>query len=218
MVIYNGQVAGADPESSLNLELGSKWNLFGERLLLTGAVFQTTKSDVMEGADYNSVGTFNTGKSRVRGVEFGISGEILPGLTAQGGVTIMKSKVLESFTAANVGKTLSNFANRSAALQLKYDVTEAFGLGLAGKYESRRYGGQPDTAAVYNLQGHYSQPVPMYTVFDAFATYRYNKHLDVRLNVLNLTNKDYYLAVYRAGFFLYKGDARAARLTFNYEF
>ena len=36
--------------------------------------------------------------------------------------------------------------------------------------------------------------------------------------MLNAANKDYYTAVYRSGSFLYKGDARSARLTMNYEF
>ena len=63
-IIYNGQVAGAEPESSDNLELGTKWNLLDDKLLLTAALFQITKSDVMEGADYTSVGTFNTGENR----------------------------------------------------------------------------------------------------------------------------------------------------------
>ena len=48
-----------------------------------------------------------------------------------------------------------------------------------------------------------------------FASYRINKYADIRLNVMNVTNKDFYTAVYRSGSFLYKGDSRAARLTLN---
>lgn len=217
-VIFNGQVAGAKPETSVNLELGTKWNILGDHLLATAAVFQSTKSDVMEGADYTSFGTFNTGKNRVRGVEFGITGAVTRKLTAQAGVALMQSEVLASATAANVGKTVSNFAGKSASVQLKYQFTEAFAVGGAAKYESKRYGGQPDTAAAYGADGQYSQPVPAYTVYDLFATYRLSKNLDARLNVLNVMDKDYYLAVYRSGSFLYKGDARAFRLTLNYEF
>ena len=47
--------------------------------------------------------------------------------------------------------------------------------------------------------------------------YRFNKKLDMRVNVLNVFNKDYYTAVYRSGAFLYKGAARAVRLTLNSE-
>jgi catecholate siderophore receptor len=222
-VIYNGSIAGAKPERSNNYELGTKWNLFDETLLLTGAIFQVTKSDIMEGANYEAIGTFNTGKIRVRGIEFGASGQVTDKLTTQAGVTYMESEVLDSATAANVGKTISNFANTSLNLQLKYQVNEKFGFGGAWKYESKKYAGQPDSAAAFTSipatgAYYYSQPVPAYDVFDLFATYDFSKNLDVRLNVGNVTDKDYYLAAYRSGSFVYKGDARTTRVTVNYNF
>ncbi|MEN3975729.1 TonB-dependent receptor [Emcibacter sp. SYSU 3D8] len=217
-VIYNGSIAGAAPERSINLEVGTKWNILDERLLLTAALFQSTKSDVMEGADYDSVGTFNTGKNRVRGVEFGVTGNVTDALTVQGGLTLMDSKVLKSATPDNVGKVLSNFAKYSAVLQAKYQLTEKFSFGGAVKYESKRFGGQPDTAASYAADGSYRVPVPGYAVFDLFATYQITDDLELRLNINNVGNKDYYLAVYRSGSFLYKGDGRTGRLTLTYDF
>lgn len=216
-VIYQNQIAGAKPETSINLELGAKWNLLDDKLLVTAAAFQTTKSDVMEGANYDTVGTFNTGKNRVKGVEFGFSGNLTQDLSVQAGAALLKSEVLASATAANVGKSLSNFAKKSYSAQLKYQFTSPFSAGFAARYESGRCGGQPDTAAAFSAAGDCSQPVPSFVVYDVFAAYRINKHIDVRLNVLNASNKDYYTAVYRAGFFMYKGDARAVRLTLNYE-
>lgn len=217
-VIFDGQVAGADPEQSVNLELGTKWNVLNDKLLMTAALFQTTKSDVMEGADYSAVGTFNTGKNRVRGVELGLTGNITERLTGQVGVTVMDSEVLESATANNVGKVLSNFADNSASAQLKYQFSDNFYAGGAVRYESERFAGQPDTAAGYNSDGQYTQPVPAYTVADLFASYRVNPNLETRLNIGNVTNEDYYLAAYRSGSFLYKGDARTYRLTVIYDF
>jgi catecholate siderophore receptor len=217
LVVYQGMVS-AKPETSVNLELGTKWNVLDDRLLATAAVFQSTKRDVMEGANYEAFGTFNTGKNRVQGVEFGVVGAVTRALTVQVGMAFMESEVLESAIAANVGKTLANFADNTASFQLKYQLTDALAIGGAAKYESKKYGGQPDTAAVYQADGQYTQPVPAYTVYDLFATYRFNKNFDARLNILNVTDEDYYVAVYRSGSFLYKGDARAARLTFNYEF
>ena len=215
LVIFNGSAAGAKPETSQNIELGTKWNLLDDKLLATAAMFQTTKDDVMEGADYNTAGTFNTGKNRVRGIEFGLAGNLTRDLQVQAGAAFMKSKVLKSATASNVGRPLANFADRSFAVQGKYQFTRNFALGAVARYESNRCGGQPDTGAGFNAQGHCSQPVPSFSVYDLFATYRINKHADLRLNVLNVTDKDYYTAVYRSGAFLYKGDARAVRLTLN---
>jgi catecholate siderophore receptor len=217
LVVYNGSAAGAKPVTSRNIELGTKWNLLDDKLLATAAIFQTTKSDVMEGAtglDYDAAGVFNTGKNRVRGIEFGLAGNLTKNFQVQAGMAIMQSRVLASYLPANVGLPLANFANRSAAIQGKYQVTRDFAFGAVARAESGRCGGQPNNGAGY-ANGTCSQPVPGFSVYDLFATYRINKHADLRLNVLNVTNKDYYTAVYRSGAFLYKGDGRAVRLTLN---
>jgi catecholate siderophore receptor len=216
-VLYQGQIAGAKPETSVNLELGTKWNLLNEQLLATAALFQTTKKDVMEGANYDTVGTFNTGRNRVRGVEFSLAGDLTDKLSLQAGAAFMKSKVLGSAVPAGIGRPLANFAEKSYSAQAKYQLTNAFSFGGVARHESSRCGGQPDTAAGYTADGQCSQPVPGFTVFDVFAAYRFNKKFDMRVNVLNAGNKDYYTAVYRSGAFLYKGDARAVRVTLNYE-
>ncbi|PWR21900.1 TonB-dependent receptor [Zavarzinia compransoris] len=211
-VTFNGSIGGAKPERSTVIEIGTKWNIFDEKLLLTAAAFQVRKTDVMEGADYASLGTFNTGENEVRGVELGLTGEILPGLEAQAGIAIMRSEVTKSATAANVGWGLANFADVSASAQLRYHVTDALAVGGAVKYEGERSVGQPDTAAVN------ARVVPDYTVYDLFATYRINRNFNARLNVNNLFDEDYYLAAYRSGAFVYKGDGRQVTLTVDYEF
>ncbi|CAN5206481.1 TonB-dependent receptor [soil metagenome] len=217
-VIYNGSIAAAKPERSDSYELGLKLNLFEEKLLVTGSAFLVDKSGVMEGANYDSIGTFNSGSNRVKGLEFSATGAVTNKLTVQAGLTIMDSAVTKSATATNLGRALANFANTSGMAQAKYQFTDKFYLGGAVKYESKRYGGQPDTAAPVTATGAYSQVTPAYTVFDLFGAYRVNPKLEARLNVSNVFDKDYYLAVYRGGFFLYQGDARAVRLTLNYDF
>lgn len=217
-IILNGAISGAKPERSESIEIGTKWNVMDEKLLLTAAFFQVTKTDVHEGSGYTTVGTFNSAENRVRGFEFGATGALTDKLTVQAGVTLMDAEVLKSANPAIVGMTLSNFAEKSAVVQAKYQVNDSFYFGGAVKYESPRYGGQPDTAPARNAAGQYSQKTPSYTVMDVFASYRMNPNLEARLNVSNITNEDYYLAVYQGGFFLYKGDARAVRFTLNYDF
>ena len=101
------EIADSKPEKTQSIELGTKWNLMGEKLLLSAALFQITKSDVMEsapsGSGYESTGALNTGKNRVRGLELALTGMITPKLTGQAGVAFMKSKILESNVEANVG-------------------------------------------------------------------------------------------------------------------
>lgn len=217
-VIYDGSMAAAKPVRSTNYELGTKWNVLDRKLLLTAALFQIEKSDLMEGANYDSVGTFNTGKNRVRGVEFGLAGNLTPRLSGQAGVAFMESKVTDSATASNIGKRLSNFPDRSLSGQLRYQWTDPLATGFLVQYESERCAGQPDTAAGIDAAGRCLQPIPQYTVWNLFGTYRFNRNLELRLNLDNVTNADYYLAAYRSGSFLYKGDGRQFTATLVYEF
>jgi catecholate siderophore receptor len=221
-VILDGAVAGAKPERSVNLELGTKLNLFDQKILLTAAVFQTTKDNVLEGNGYSSEGTFNSGKNRVRGFELGVAGNLTPEWSMQGGLTVMDSDVLESATPANEGKELSNFAKFQASFLSRYQFTEQFALGFAVKHKSRRFGGQPDTAAGFSTLADgsyvYSQPVPAYTVGDIFGEYRFNRNMSLRINVNNVTDETYYLAAYRSGSFLYLGDSRQITGTLDLRF
>jgi len=217
------------PESVENLELGTKWDLFDDKLLFTAAVFQITKSDVMEGADYDTTGTQNTGKNRVKGVEVSVTGNITDDLSVIFGASVMSAEILESFnngvnTSVNGrtgetqvttdvrGRNLANFADESAYLQLRYQATPAFSLGGSLTYSSEVFTGQPDTAASETLG------VPSYSVIDVFASYDVNEQLSVRLNVANIADKEYYLTAYRSGTFTYLGAAQSAKLTVSYEF
>ncbi len=225
LVIIDGEFRGGSPERSENWELGTKLELFDHKFLLTGALFQTTKSDVLEGSagGYTPDGTGNTGKNRTRGFELAVAGNITPAWSMQGGLTYIDTEVLESAVNADyIGKELANTANWQASFQTRYQATDAFAIGGAVKYKGERYGGQPDTAASFaELPGGgfaYSQPVPAYTVADVFAEYRFSNNMSLRVNVNNVFDEDYYLAVYRSGGFLYKGDARQAVATLNVRF
>ena len=117
-----------------------------------------------------------------------------------------------------MGRPLSNFADRSFSAQLRYQAGPHFAFGGTATYESGKCAGQPDTGAGFTTDGRCSQPIPGFAKYDAFASYRFDAQFEARLNVLNVTDKAYYLAAYRSGSFVYLGDARAWRLTLNYEF
>ena len=209
------QFANSEPEKSQNFELGTKWNLMNGRLLASGAVFRTVKSDVMEntsGDAYSTVGSINTGEYRIEGLELGLSGKLTDKLMVQAGMAVMNSEIRESQLEENVGKGLSNFPEKTASLLLSYEATPKFTVGGGLTYSSEKYSGEPESAAATDLK------VPSYTVYDLFASYRVSKDLTARLNVGNVTDEDYYTAAYRSGAFAYIGDARNVRLTLDYNF
>lgn len=215
------QVQLSDPERVENIELGTKWELFDQRLLATAAVFQTTKSDVMEnvGDAYSTLGTLNTGENRVEGFEITLTGAITDQLSLQMSATVMDSEVLDSIDEDNVGLALSNFADESAYIQLRYQPNANFAIGGSVTYQSEMFGGQPDSAADFNTDlGDYNIVVPSYSVVDIFANYYYSENLNFRVNLGNATDKEYWTAAYRSGAFMYLGDARNLRATVTYNF
>lgn len=209
-----GNYQSAEPERSVNLELGSKWNLLDEQLLLSAALFQITKDNVIEGGNdsYVTGGNLNTGKNRVEGIELGLSGNLTSKLSGQFGIALMDSETLASFNEDNVGKPKANFAKQSANLQLRYQALPKLAVGANATYSSEIYGGQPDAGASGNIR------IDGYTVYDLFASYQFSEKLELRGNIQNLTDEEYYTAVYRGGDIVYIGDARSANLTLNYKF
>jgi len=217
-----GIIYKADPERSENFELGTKWDLFDNRLMLTAAAFQTIKSGLMEGGNdsYVSTGGLNSGRHRVRGVELGAVGNFTDALSGQISATFMKSRMMESLVdPASVGRRLSNFANNSIDAQLRYQFSSSFALGGNATHQSEMFAGQPDAAAAWNATTNsYNVRIPPWTTFGAFASYELTDNLALRLNLLNLANKQYYVAAYRSGGFAYLGDGRTVRLTLSGHF
>ncbi|WP_317931988.1 TonB-dependent receptor [Halioxenophilus sp. WMMB6] len=215
------QVQASDPERVENIELGTKWELFDDRLLATAALFRITKSDVMEsvGDDYAALGTLNTGENRVKGVELSLSGAITDQLSVQFSATKMDAEVLESVNEENIGLALSNFAEESLYLMLRYQPSASFAFGASATYQGEMYGGQPDTAAGYDATiGDYSIVVPDYTVYDLFFNYYHSDTVNLRVNVGNVTDREYWTAAYRSGSFMYLGNARNVRATVTWQF
>jgi len=218
-----------NPVKTTNYELGTKWELFGHKLLATAAAFRIIKDGVFQSCPntdptcpntgYGSAGTLNTGKYKVEGVEFGFVGNITSRLSGQAGMTWMRSRVLESVNPGDLGRKLSNFANFQASAQLRYQFTDRLALGGNVTHKSSQATGQPDTAAVYNsTTGLYNYVIPAYTTFDLFGSYKFSPHLEARVNVQNVGNTDYWVAGYRGGTFVYIGDRRRVTFTLSGKF
>lgn len=216
-VIFQGK-----PERSENLEAGTKWEFFDNRLMVTAAAFQTKKKNLFEGGtnSYLATGSLNSGELRVRGVELGLVGNVTDRLSGQISASFMGSKVLKSLIdPANVGRRISNFANDSVDAQLRYQLTDRLAFGGTATYQSEMFAGQPDSAAAWNATANaYSVRIPGYTTYGAFASYKINDNLTARINAVNLTDKLYYTAAYRSGSFAYLGDGRTIRFTLSGKF
>ncbi|MCC2096115.1 MAG: TonB-dependent siderophore receptor [Hyphomicrobiales bacterium] len=191
------QNAVLGPEKNTAIEAGTKVELFNKRLLVTAAVFQTTKDNAREGQGRGAAATVSAdGAYRVRGVEFGISGKITDRWSIFGGAVFLDSEVTRSMNPANVGQKLANIAHTSFNLLSKYDVTNKLTIGGQATWKGKVLGGT--LAAVRQNDGRYNT-LPGRWRFDAFAEYRFTKNVVGKIMVQNITNAVIYDAFYRSG-------------------
>ena len=170
------------PEKNRTMEIGTKWDFLDGNLGLTAAVFrvETTNARILQADNTYTMG----GDKRVDGFELGITGNITPKWQAFGGYTYLKSRIGNSGNgenAADEGNAFPNTPEHSFSLWTTYAVTPQFTAGAGAYYVSKQYGNTANTTSI-----------PSYWRFDAMAGYKFNKTVDVQVNVNNLFNKTYY--------------------------
>ncbi len=158
------------PQKTKSYEVGAKASLFGERLQLGAAVFQTDIANARV-LDDNNTASF-IGETRIRGVEFNVSGTILPGWTVFGGFTHLDPKIIDGgstiLTAAaitrtangvttviqpartigvvsvNTGKQVPQTAKNSFTATTNVSVTKRLQIGGTALYMDEQIGGYAD--------------------------------------------------------------------------
>jgi catecholate siderophore receptor len=231
----NTQIFG--PEKNKAAEIGTKWELFNRHLLLTAALFQTTKDNAREAQNVGSpaaaaalgcsyapasgsgtVSCITAGASYyVRGIDLGVGGKITDKWSVFGGLVLMQSAVTKSLAppadpllyTSNVGLPLANIAHQSFNMLTKYQLNDIWELGGQAVYRSKIYGGTL-------LAANQGTSIPSYWRFDAFAEAKIDKHWTVKLFVNNIFNKLYYDALYQSSApFVLEAPGRAAYLVLS---
>jgi catecholate siderophore receptor len=197
-----------EPETTKNYEIGTKWDLLNERLSLTAAIFRTEKENSRVQVDTNAYE--NSGKTRVDGVELGVSGKLTDKWQVFAGYTYMDSEQVDggpmTTNSDNDGNRLPNTPQHSATLWTTYNITDKVTVGGGAFYTDEIYGNVANTLKVDS-----------YTRFDAMAAYKLNKHVDFQLNVQNLTDRTYYDKAY-GSHFANMAAGRTALLSTNFHF
>ncbi len=175
-----------DPEDTENYEIGAKAELFGQRLTLSGALFQTTRKNAQI---LISDGVYaQAGEVEVKGLELGFSGSVTPAWTVFGGYTYMDSELVRgAYNSVNIGDPLANTPKNSFSLFTTYQLLSKLSLGGGVYYVDDRFGGNQGgagggTARVY---------APSYTRLDLFAAYDLSDRASLQLNVKNATDEEY---------------------------
>jgi catecholate siderophore receptor len=176
----NAETADLDPEKNKSYEVGTKWDLLGRQLSLTGAIFRTDKTNARV---TDSLGdTVLAGETRVDGVEVGFQGNITNAWKVFGGYTYLKSEIVDDGPAAsNDGKKVPGVAPHNFSLWTTYQVARDWTVGGGALYTGKRYANTANT-----------QEAESYWRFDAMAAYQLTESVAFRLNLLNLTDETYF--------------------------
>jgi catecholate siderophore receptor len=170
-----------DPEESRTFEIGTKWDLFENRLSLSFAVFRTEKTNARteDPADGTDIIVLD-GEQRVDGLEIGAAGRLTEKWQVYAGYAYLVSEIRKSNNPLEEGMELSNTPKNTFSLWTTYDLPWHLQIGGGAQYVDSRFTSNLNT-----------REAPSYWTFDAMAGWAPNDHFSLRLNVYNLTNEDY---------------------------
>ncbi len=214
----NANNPNVDPQKGTNQEIGTKWNVFNNKLSLTAAVFRSTNEN--EFATNTDGTTTAVGERQVEGVEFGVAGILMQNWQISAGLAFMDPEITRgnrATAAANTdGGTIQWSPETTFTLWNSYTFESGLVIGGGARYM--------DSVASSSLTDADAQSrrsvleVPDYWVVDAMASYPVTKNITVQLNVFNLADEEYVASLNNAGSRYFAGTERSARLGVNFAF
>ncbi|HGY9595634.1 TPA: TonB-dependent siderophore receptor [Vibrio campbellii] len=186
---YTNDGEELDAERGISYEVGTKWELFDDRLYVTGALFDITLEnialDVEDGVNAGGDVMYKKtqdGEQVHRGAEILAQGFVTEELSLTASAMYLDAEITES--ADYKGNRPADVPEFSASVWSSYKVQNNTNVNLGLIYEGERYG---DAANTFKKDG--------YARIDMGVSYthKYDENLDIvtRFNVENLFDTDY---------------------------
>ncbi|TNC60472.1 TonB-dependent siderophore receptor [Rubellimicrobium roseum] len=176
--------AGQDvsPETGHQVEAGLKWSPDG-RTLLTFAAFQVVREDISQARVNAGLTEYvQIGEVRSRGIEIEARGEVAPGLSYEGNLTLLDLEITDDVNEAIIGNRPLTVSDELATFQVNWSPAPAEGLELRAR---ARFVGDSFVDNENTLS------VPARTLYDAGLTYDFAGGWTANLDVSNLLDEDY---------------------------
>jgi catecholate siderophore receptor len=167
-----------DPEKNETYELGTKWNVLDDHVLLQAAVFREEKDNARVPSATAGLNIL-AGDQRVDGFELQGSGHITAAWQFNASYTYLHTATIKTTPGGpRLGGPLFNAPDSSANLWTSYAFTSKLEGGVGVTYMGRRYGSDTEIA-------------PGYTTGDLMLKYKLTDRLRVQVNIENLTDANY---------------------------
>lgn len=196
------------PEENETFEGGAKYSLLGDRLMVDGAVFRTTKLNARETDPTNSNNIVLSGNQRVSGVQASAVGRLSDGFDLVLGYAHLRSETTSSLLfPTSIGYRLANVPantfNAFLTRRMWFGIKGGFGANyVASRAASSTVPTMPLTfgpqvvipgrsASGYQVLSTGAKEVPGYWIFNAMASRPITERIELQANVYNLANTFY---------------------------
>ncbi|CAN5177117.1 TonB-dependent siderophore receptor [soil metagenome] len=209
---FDPTTANTEPESSRNMEIGAKWELYNGDLSFRTALARTEKyNERNTDIDTANNSYLLSGKRHTDALEFEIAGRITPQWDVFAGLGFLKAVIDQSGSnaagQAEVGQNPGLSPSRQANLFTTYRIGDKWRVGGGFTAVSQNKPANSVTS---------TNRAPGYVKADALVEYRINEGNTIKLNIDNLFDKVYYNTLYRG--FAAPGDERSVRVTLTSKF
>ena len=223
-----------EPEKGEIYEIGVKWNVLDDRLMLSAALFQNDRTNYKVPAVDPTLPPEQilNGEARVRGLSLSATGNITDAITIFANYTWLDSEIIQGVSDYCMTQPLTNASCYSATTPLpgnpligtpehsgSFWVTYAFDIGLTLGYGAT-YQGEFTAQNVITNAGGVAVPIEYvsdYWVHNVMITYQATDDVMLQLNVKNVFDEKYLLRVRNNGWAV-PGDGVQATFSVAYTF
>lgn len=174
-----------DAMTAKQVELGAKWQLMDERLLLTTAIFDINKTGVLVTEDIDDpdfdTRTSQAGEQRHKGIEIAAQGAVSDNLFIM--ASAMNLNAVYEKDEDYQGNTPADVAEWSANIWSRYELSNQLALNAGAFYEGERFADNENTIVK-----------DAYTRIDIGASYKVRvskTDVDFRFNIQNVFDTEY---------------------------
>lgn len=190
----NGTISSSDldPEKTETFDLGAKFGLFHNKLLVQTAIYQINRSNAKE-TDQQTQTTVASSepKQRLRGFELGVSGAVNKEVLLTANYTFVDAEIRESFSSGveedSVGNQVRFVPKHAASAWASWKPVD-------GTLKGVEVGGGVNYQSKVYLNNLNTQVAPSYVSFDAMLGYSFGNYR-IAVNGYNLTDELYYAQV-----------------------